>query len=55
MLLKDCHTLVAMPGRLNDFVGRGRVYFGSIRFFVLYEADRMLDMGFLEDMKKINF
>jgi probable ATP-dependent RNA helicase DDX4 len=48
-----CHILVATPGRLNDFVGRGRVQFGSVRFFVLDEADRMLDMGFLDDMKKM--
>lgn len=47
------HILVATPGRLNDFVGRGYVSFKSLRFFVLDEADRMLDMGFKPDIEKI--
>lgn len=52
--LKDgIHILVATPGRLNDFVGRGYVSFKSLRFFVLDEADRMLDMGFKPDIEKI--
>lgn len=45
--------MVATPGRLNDFVGRGYVSFKSLRFFVLDEADRMLDMGFKPDIEKI--
>jgi len=44
---------VATPGRLIDFVGRGIVSFKSLRFFVLDEADRMLDMGFKPDIERI--
>lgn len=47
------HIIVATPGRLNDFVDRGYVSFKSIRFFVLDEADRMLDMGFKPDIERI--
>lgn len=50
---RGAHIIVATPGRLNDFVGRGVVSFKSIRFFVLDEADRMLDMGFKQDIEKI--
>ncbi len=36
-----------------DFVERGKVSFAEVRFFVLDEADRMLDMGFMPDVQKI--
>lgn len=48
-----CHILVATPGRLLDFVDRGYVDFRAIRFAVLDEADRMLDMGFQDAVEKI--
>ncbi|XP_026821189.1 ATP-dependent RNA helicase vasa-like [Rhopalosiphum maidis] len=47
------HIIVATPGRLIDFVNRGLITFSSLRFFVLDEADRMLDMGFSLDIEHI--
>lgn len=45
--------LVACPGRLNDLIGQGFADLGSVEIFVLDEADRMLDMGFVNDVKKV--
>jgi ATP-dependent RNA helicase RhlE len=45
--------LIATPGRLLDLIGQQFVNLQNIQFFVLDEADRMLDMGFIHDVKKI--
>jgi ATP-dependent RNA helicase RhlE len=45
--------LVATPGRLLDLMGQGFIDLNHIEHFVLDEADRMLDMGFINDIKKI--
>src|SRR5690606_17776918 len=46
--------LVATPGRLIDHMQQGRINFSNIKMFVLDEADRMLDMGFLEAVEEIS-
>ncbi|MFT6179410.1 MAG: ATP-dependent RNA helicase RhlE [Akkermansiaceae bacterium] len=46
-------VLVACPGRLLDHMNEGDIDLSSVEFFVLDEVDRMLDMGFLRDVKKI--
>jgi ATP-dependent RNA helicase RhlE len=46
-------VLIATPGRLLDLVTQGYIRLGHITHFVLDEADRMLDMGFVHDVKKI--
>ena len=53
MLRSGVEILVATPGRLLDHVGANNVRFSSVEFLVLDEADRMLDMGFLPDIKRI--
>lgn len=48
-----CDVIVATPGRLLDHLQRGTVDLSSVEVLVLDEADRMLDMGFIEDVKDI--
>ena len=50
---KGAETIVACPGRLIDLMTQGLIYLDQVECFVLDEADRMLDMGFLPDIKRI--
>jgi len=52
-LARGVDILVATPGRLLDLVDRGNVKLGQVTFFVLDEADRMFDMGFIRDVRRI--
>lgn len=52
-LRNGVHVLVATPGRLMDLIEQGHVDLRNVEIFVLDEADRMLDMGFLPALKKI--
>ncbi len=52
-LQRGVDILVATPGRLNDLIGQGYVKLDALTVFVLDEADRMLDMGFVQDVKKV--
>lgn len=53
MLHKGIDILVATPGRLLDLMNQGHIRLDNIQYFVLDEADRMLDMGFYEDIMQI--
>ena len=52
-LRRGVDVLVATPGRLLDLIDQGFVNLNNIEYFVLDEADRMLDMGFIHDIRKI--
>ena len=52
-LIKGVDILVATPGRLLDHVGQRSVDLSKVEFLVLDEADRMLDMGFIRDIRKV--
>ena len=52
-LEKGTHILVATPGRLLDLIDRRALRLDATRFLVLDEADQMLDMGFIHDLRKI--
>ncbi|PIN79961.1 ATP-dependent RNA helicase [Candidatus Woesearchaeota archaeon CG10_big_fil_rev_8_21_14_0_10_30_7] len=51
--LRTADVVVATPGRLLDHLRRGTINVSTIKLLVLDEADRMLDMGFIEDVEKI--
>ncbi|WP_447766871.1 DEAD/DEAH box helicase [Sphingobacterium faecium] len=52
-LKRGVDVLIATPGRLLDLYGQGYIDLQHLEFFVLDEADRMLDMGFIHDVKKL--
>ena len=52
-LQKGVDILVATPGRLLDLISQNHISLQDIKYFVLDEADRMLDMGFIHDIKKL--
>ena len=52
-LRRGVQVLIATPGRLNDLIGQGYIALDEIEIFVLDEADRMLDMGFIYDVRRV--
>ncbi|MDQ4014153.1 MAG: DEAD/DEAH box helicase [Thermoproteota archaeon] len=54
-LRRGVQIIVATPGRLIDHIKQGSIILDDVRFVVLDEADRMLDMGFIDDIKFILF
>ena len=52
-LNKTCDVLIATPGRLLDLFERGKILLNDVKYFVIDEADRMLDMGFIPDVERI--
>ncbi|BEG98312.1 DEAD/DEAH box helicase [Bacteroides sedimenti] len=52
-LKRGIDVLIATPGRLLDLINQGFISLKSLEYFVLDEADRMLDMGFIHDIKRI--
>ncbi len=53
LLEKGVDVLIATPGRLLDWFERGRILLNGVEVFVIDEADRMLDMGFIPDVERI--
>lgn len=54
VLEKDPHFIVATPGRLADHLSQGHFYLNGLELLILDEADRMLDLGFAEQLSQIN-
>ncbi|XP_053203204.1 ATP-dependent RNA helicase vasa-like [Panonychus citri] len=52
-LSEGCHVLVGTPGRIIDFLDKGYFSFSSLKYFVLDEADRMIDQGFIPDIRRM--
>ncbi|GCB78093.1 hypothetical protein scyTo_0019358, partial [Scyliorhinus torazame] len=52
-VLQGCNILCGTPGRLLDMISKGKVGLGKVQYLVLDEADRMLDMGFEPNMRKL--
>ena len=52
-LKRGVDILTATPGRLLDLAGQGLLDLSKVEIFVLDEADRMLDMGFIHDVRKV--
>ncbi len=53
VLKQGVHIIVGTPGRILDHISKGSMNLRKVRFLVLDEADRMLDMGFIEDIRNI--
>ncbi|KAL7370162.1 hypothetical protein ABVT39_021054 [Epinephelus coioides] len=52
-ICRGCNVVCGTPGRLLDVIGRGKIGLSKLRYLVLDEADRMLDMGFEPDMRRL--
>ncbi|XP_075698636.1 putative ATP-dependent RNA helicase DDX4 isoform X3 [Rhinoderma darwinii] len=52
-IFQGCNILCATPGRLLDVINKEKIGLSKVKYLVLDEADRMLDMGFLEDIRKL--